>query len=82
MKNKFTNKNGDLSLYAFGCGYIQEYGNFVNGVCTRLYKDGGPCWHIRTTGLNGGSVWEVKETLTDARKEYRAQVKKYHGGKL
>lgn len=77
MKNKFRNKNGDLSLYAFACGYIQEHGNFVGGICTRLYKDG--CWHIRTTGLSSVPVWEVKELLTDARKEYRAQIKKYHG---
>jgi len=81
--NKFRNKNGDLSIYAFGCGYVQEHGDFVNGTCTRLYKDGGPGWHIRTTFPygSGGSVWEVYETLTAARRAYREQIKKYHGAK-
>ena len=78
MPNKFRNKNGDLTLYAFGCGYIQEEGDFLNGICTRLYKDG--CFHIRTTGLKSetNQVWEVADTLTKARAEYKRQIREYH----
>lgn len=53
-RDRFRLANGDLSAYAFGCGYVQSwtvdggsdyYGTSANGVS--LYRDGAT-WHVRT----------------------------------
>lgn len=73
------NKDGQLSLYALGCGYIQEHGDFLHGTCTRLWNEGGPCWHIRTTFNDPGKrVWDIAESLTEARRKFKAHIREYH----
>lgn len=71
MKNKFRNKNGALSIYAFACGYIQEAEH--NGARVELFKDG--CWHVKTHGEDGSKNWECFDTLTPARKFFNAEVR-------
>jgi hypothetical protein len=57
--NKFKNKDGSLTVYAFACGYIQE----KDGV--KLYKDG--CWHVRGEVENG---WQSFCKLSEARRAF------------
>jgi len=65
MKDKFKNKNGSLTMYAFACGYIQSSKEGV-----RLYKDG--CWHVTGEVENG---WQCFDTLSEARKGF-SQMRK------
>lgn len=46
---------GELTPYAFACGYVETYGDF------RLYKDG--CYHVQNA-----QIWERFTTLTEARR--------------
>ena len=68
LKNpKFYNKNGDLSVYSFACGYIQKF-NHENGV-VELHKDG--CWHIKLYDSSGDRIeWLAYDSLTIARKQF------------
>lgn len=82
---KFRNADGTLTVYAFGCGYIESftldgneyYGTNEPGVA--LYRDG--LWHVKAHSKPHGNerVWSVFESLTDARKafrRYRSAIKK------
>ena len=60
---KFRNKDGSLTAYSFACGYIEERND------CQLYKDG--CWHVK-----GRGKWECFDTLTEARKFFRAFARK------
>lgn len=53
--DEFKNAKGELTPYAFGCGYVERYGE------TRLHKDG--VYHV--SNLN---VWESFDTLNEARR--------------
>jgi hypothetical protein len=46
---------GELTPYAFACGYVETYGDF------RLYLDG--CYHVQNA-----EIWETFSKLTDARR--------------
>lgn len=70
VANKFYRKNGSLTLYAFSCGYIERLEN-KNHDRIDLSKDGN--WHVKST-INGKFVWEVFDSLTEARK-YVKQLK-------
>ena len=73
MSDTMTRANGELSRYAFGCGYIQSwtadggsdyYGTNAPGVS--LYLDG--VWHVKAhTDGHGTGVWETFDTYTEAR---------------
>jgi hypothetical protein len=72
MENKFRNKNGSLTVYAFACGYIETSREGV-----QLLKDG--CWHVKFHDSEKGiHEWESFTHLTEARKGFskmRKQIK-------
>ena len=68
MRDKFRNKNGDLTHYALACGYIQIFD--INKMQLHLYHDGGSVFHVKLFDHNQGTrvFWHVFDTLTKARK--------------
>lgn len=75
MNTRMRNKNGDLSLYAFSCGYIQRAGDLLDEAYVDLFLDG--VWHIQyreTKDSDRG--WDTFESLTEARKAWRKHVKR------
>lgn len=62
--DEFKNAKGELTPYAFACGYVELVGDF------RIYKDG--CYHLQNydTGF-----WETFTTVTQARQTARRLVK-------
>jgi len=67
MKNKFTNKDGALTKYAFLCGYIEKKSNENNRVSLGLDS----VYHVQGM-IDGVRLWECFDTLTQARKFYNA----------
>lgn len=74
MKSKFYNKNGDLSLYSFACGYVQreETGNMRK----ELFLEHS-MFHVKVYQLKEGLFsdvifWDTFNSLTDARKKYKS----------
>jgi hypothetical protein len=63
----FYNKNGDLSVYSFACGYIQEKST-PHGM-VKLYKDGH--WHLEIVKDCERMRWDCFDTLTEARRAFR-----------
>jgi len=59
--SKFRTKKGNLTPYAFACGYIEEKNGW------RLFLDG--CWHVR-----GHGKWVSFDTLAEARKFFSALI--------
>lgn len=74
-KNKFKLINGDLTAYAFACGYIQSY--VWGGQEVHLRHSGGYVYDLR--GYNREPFerlfWETYESLGEARKAYRMKVR-------
>ena len=72
MKDKFRLSNGELSRYAFACGYIQT--TTKGDIRTELYTDGA-CYHVRQFNDNTHERirWDSLDSnsLTLARKHYR-----------
>jgi len=68
---KFKTKSGELTPYAFACGYIQE--NEKDGKRLTLWHEGGPLYHVRMFDHKSHKriFWESFERLTDARALYR-----------
>ena len=67
MKNKFRNKNGSLSIYAFVCGYIETKPLPTAGGRAELYRDGA-VWHVKARDDSRGRfLWECFDNLTPAR---------------
>jgi hypothetical protein len=74
MKTKFYNKNGDLSLYSFLCGYVQR--EEKNNMRKELFLEHS-MFHVKVYRLKDGLfsdviVWNVFDSLTDARKNYKS----------
>ena len=69
---KFRNKNGDHSVYAFACGYIQGR-ELSPGVKIALWHDGA-CYHVCAQDSDTGArlFWHSANSLTEARRVYRA----------
>jgi hypothetical protein len=65
---QFKNKNGDLSVYSFACGYIQEKETLSGRV--ELYRDGS--WHVRKFDKGERLLWDCFDTLGEARKAFKA----------
>jgi hypothetical protein len=68
MDNKFRNKKGRLTPYAFACGYVEQ--KDLNGVQITLWNEGGPCYHVRAHDFNTHErvFWESFPRLSDARR--------------
>lgn len=73
QQTKFRTKDGQLTVYALACGYVQTK-------CTRegydvsLWHEGGPCYHVQAIDnstprkrLFWFSTWSLKE----ARRVYK-----------
>lgn len=72
---KFYLKNGDLTAYAFACGYIQfasitgkEIDKWDNG--KELYKDGN--FQVKQYKDGKRVLWQSFDRLGEARKAYRS----------
>lgn len=61
---------GQLTAYAFACGYVETYGAFTLSMEHHVY-------HVKGFGADGIRRWESAETLTKARKLMRAMDRKY-----
>lgn len=69
---KFNNKNGTLTVYAFACGYVEEYK--IDDTTLKLFQDG--LWHVQgRSDTLGRFLWESFEYLTQAREFLRQQRK-------
>jgi hypothetical protein len=74
MKTKFYNKNGDLSLYSFCCGYMQS--EETERMRKELFLEHS-MFHVKAYQLKDGLFsdvifWDTFESLTDARKNYKS----------
>lgn len=71
MSPKFYNKNGTLTAYAFGCGYIETRPLQTEGGEARLFRDGA-VWHVQARDdKRGRFVWECFDLLSPARAFFR-----------
>ncbi len=70
MKTEFYNKDGNLSSYAFACGYVQSKSNGNN--YAKLYKEHNT-YHLIM--MRGGErvIWLSydRDQLTKARKDFK-----------
>lgn len=73
MKKKFYNKNGELSLYSFCCGYVQR--EEKKNMKKELFMEHST-FHVKVYRLNDCSVdaivWNSFHSLTEARKNYKS----------
>lgn len=86
---KFYNKNGDLSLYALSCGYVEA--KRTEKKVIKLFEEHG-VFHVKTYDIlnTPGRVgclgivdnesltinkWETFENLTDARKMFKNELR-------
>jgi hypothetical protein len=67
-KSQFHNKDGTLTGYSFMCGHIEQYQDGDNRLAiVREPND----YHVKGF-VNDKHVWEVFETIKEARKFCRA----------
>lgn len=69
MENKFRNKSGSLTQYAFGCGYIENHAVANGRYDVQLSLDGD--WHVKVRDEDldlGLAAWESYSTLKEARR--------------
>ena len=66
MKDKFQNKDGTCTRYAFACGYMEQM--VSENKILQLYQDG--LYHVRAIE-RGNPRWESFVNLTEARAFYR-----------
>ena len=74
MKTKFYNKNGELSLYSFCCGYVQR--EEKENMKKELFVEHST-FHVKVYRLGDGMfretiVWNTFESLAEARKNYKS----------
>ena len=62
-RDEFKNAKGELTPYAFACGYVERIGEF------RLYLDG--VYHLQ----NDSGFWATFSTLAEARQTARRLIK-------
>ena len=65
----FNRKDGKLTAYALGCGYIEREAARLGGDVT-LYSEHG-CYHVREwDAITGRREWLSFRLLADARKAF------------
>lgn len=71
MRDKFKNKNGDLTHYALACGYVQEF-KLNENLNLRLWHEGGIVFHVKLYdhAQKIRVFWHCFDTLTEARKYF------------
>ena len=77
---KFKTKDGYCTAYALACGYIDC--SKRNGQDVHMYHDG--VYHVRgwDSEKHKRLFWDSFDTLTEARKAYKAKVRKLFRGEL
>lgn len=73
MKTKFRNKNGDLSLYALACGYVQRVTE--NNIKKYLFVEHSHFHVKKYKVVNGNSElieWNTYGLLTPARQDFNS----------
>lgn len=72
---QFYNKDDSLTVYYFACGYIEKFTvtseDGKKSAYVTLEKDSA-CWHVKAL-ISDSRTWESFDTLTEARKFYKAQ---------
>jgi hypothetical protein len=64
LESKFHNKEGNLTMYSFACGYVERYEDGEDRL-TLFREPGG--WQVK--GFVGGvHIWESFDRISDARK--------------
>ncbi len=67
--DRFRNKNGDLSVYALACGYVQHR---RHGWLRLALWHEGACFHVRAHGIETGErVFWFSGKLGEARRVFR-----------
>ena len=77
MTDKFTNANGELTMYALNCGYIQTEST---GRYTIALSGNGASWDVKVSDERlpfGLAAWEQFDRLTAARQAFRRAVRHY-----
>ena len=71
MVDKFEKSNGDLTVYALACGYVQI--KEVNNIRVSLWRDSGPVYHVRVYNFDTHDrvIWKSSPNLTEARQWYK-----------
>jgi len=73
MKTRFYNKNGELSLYSFYCGYVQR--EEKNNMKKELFMEHST-FHVKVYNIGDVSIdtiaWNSFHSLTEARKNYKS----------
>jgi len=64
-KDKFHNSNGTLTMYSFGCGYVERYGKEEFPRATISREPNG--WHVKGFDKDHSHFWEIFETIKEAR---------------
>ncbi len=62
---KFRNASGNLTRYAFACGYVERYGqdDTPRATISREPND----FHVKGFDRDGSHFWEVFDTVKEAR---------------
>lgn len=71
-KLRFKNRNGDVSIYGFMCGYQQVLE--LNSDNRVVLEASGAVYSVKGF-IAGKSFWEVDESLTKARELFRAKCR-------
>ena len=77
MTDKFTNANGELTMYALNCGYVQTEST---GRYTIALSGNSASWDVKVSDERlpfGLAAWEQFDRLTTARQAFRRAVKYY-----
>lgn len=70
----FRRKDGKLTLYAFACGYIEEY--IDEKLSVALWMENGCLdpYHVRSHNKDGNRLdWQCFNLISEARKEFTRQ---------
>ena len=82
MTDRFKLKSGDLSRYAFACGYVQSH--ICNGLELNLKHSGGSVYDLRgyTQHPFAREFWDTFDTIGEARKAYRQRKAQMRAGRF
>ena len=91
-KDKFHNKNGTLTAYAFSCGYCEKAESkdtfkYMVTIANPAFESESATtsasmyqdgrWHVRVSQYNQRLIWESFDTLGQARKYFAKMKKEY-----
>lgn len=92
-KDKFRNKNGTLTAYAFACGYCEkaeskETFKYMIIICNPPFESEcavtsatlyqDGCFHVRVSQYNQRIIWESFPGLIEARSFFKKMKKEYN----